>query len=639
MLKEPQGSDLTIMNTMYIYPRRDQQTGKYSKPVLEMVYKDNRTGQKKLAEIENPDYEFYITNDNVNVEYNQLFIPKDQIHKVNCKYGELEKTIAELTGNLEFFYDNLKNKNGRANKFLHTHPKVFMSDTNIEDHYRFRFSNLYQNNIIPVTKSYFDIEADTINMRGDFPELGECPINAVSIIFEHINKTYTFLLRNPDNPLIQQFENSINSNLFVELKDFIRDAVGGAEKEIKFGLDKMEYEFIFYDEEIRLIQDLFILINQIQPDFVLAWNMAFDIPYIIERLKNLGYNPAEIMTHPDFKYKQAEYFVDERMRDLFAERGDFAYISSYSIFIDQLIQFASRRKSQSAFKSFRLDDIGESIVNVKKLNFKHITTDIAQLPYLDYKTFVFYNIMDTIVQKCIENKTADIDYIFGKCIINNTRYHKGHRQTVYLTNRGTKEFFNDGFVIGNNNNRGNEKPPKFPGALVGDPSRISDYAKIRLHGIPINVFDNLDDYDYKSLYPSIMREFNIAPHTQIGRVEINNPVHDKENRFNYEHYNRGGSFIDDLQTQSYLEFCTRWFHLGDYLSIIKDIEEYFTKVRISMRPYRIYNTNGRIDLIQVINPELKSDAIEFINKDHLRSVIDFYIPSDFTNIKKELNIC
>ncbi|MCK9199460.1 MAG: hypothetical protein M0P49_07650, partial [Bacilli bacterium] len=82
------------MNTMYIYPKRDEKTGKYSKPVLEVVYKDNRTGKKKLAEIENPDYEFYIANDDVNIEHNELFIGNDQVRKVICKYGELEKTIA-----------------------------------------------------------------------------------------------------------------------------------------------------------------------------------------------------------------------------------------------------------------------------------------------------------------------------------------------------------------------------------------------------------------------------------------------------------------------------------------------------------------------------------------------------------------
>jgi DNA polymerase elongation subunit (family B) len=314
-----------------------------------------------------------------------------------------------------------------------------------------------------------------------------------------------------------------------------------------------------------------------QPDFVLAWNMGFDIPYIIERIKILGYDPADVMCHPDFKYKVAKYYIDERNYNEFAERGDYAIISSYSVFLDQMIHFASRRKGQAQFTSFGLDFIGEAVAKVHKLDYSHITTNIAELPYKDYKTFVFYNIMDTIVQKSIEKKTGDINYIFGKCVNNNTRYQKGHRQTVYLANRGAKEFLKEGFIIGNNANKRNQKPDtKFPGAFVGDPGQVSDYAKIKIHDIPIDVFDNLDDFDYASLYPSILREFNMAPNTQVGMVTIKESVNDNENKFNSEKYSRSGAFMEDLQSGVYLEFCHRWLNMGNYLELYKDIIEFFT---------------------------------------------------------------
>lgn len=58
-------------------------------------------------------------------------------------------------------------------------------------------------------------------MKGDFPELGECPINAVSYIYE--NKIRSFLLRNDKNKLIDEFENELKSDhkkLFKELNEF-----------------------------------------------------------------------------------------------------------------------------------------------------------------------------------------------------------------------------------------------------------------------------------------------------------------------------------------------------------------------------------------------------------------------------------
>ena len=147
---------------------------------------------------------------------------------------------------------------------------------------------------------------------------------------------------------------------------------------------------------------------------------------------------------------------------------------------------------------YSLDSIGEYIAKVKKLDYKHITENIAELPYKDYKTFVFYNIMDTVVQYCIEANTDDIGFIFGKALMNNTRYQKIHRQTVYLKNRGIQEFYNDGFIMGNNVNTFNPKPDeKFPGAFVANPVKVNKNAasRLKIFGRAIDVFPNLDDFD------------------------------------------------------------------------------------------------------------------------------------------------
>ena len=198
---------------------------------------------------------------------------------------------------------------------------------------------------------------------------------------------------------------------------------------------------------------LFHLINATKPDFVLALNMAFDIPYIIERLKILGVDPASVLCHPDFEIKECYYYIDTRNDSDLAERGDYAKISSYSVYLDQMIHFASRRKGQSAFKRFNLDTIGQTVAKVKKLDYSHITKNIAELPWKDYKIFIMYNIVDTIVQKCIEVKTDDIGYVFGKASINCIRYEKCHRNTLYLKDRGTIEFYQDNdMIIGNNVN-------------------------------------------------------------------------------------------------------------------------------------------------------------------------------------------
>lgn len=578
------GDNITLLNTIYIRPRFHEDTNKWDKGSMTIVYRDNNTGEKKQVTIDNPPYTFYMAKPDKRVNHNRLFIPKEDTDEITVPFIDLEKTIAELTGNENFYYENIRNRTRRENKQLHTNYDIFNSDMDIEDHYRYLFSQQFANEICSITKSFFDIEVDGINMKGDFPELGECPVNAISFVLENENKVYSFLLRSKGNPQIKEFEEQVRSGvIYQEINDFIVDAVGGWKQAVRFGVDKLEYNFAFYDEadELRMIQDLFLTVNHYKPDFLLAWNMSFDIPYLIQRIINLGGSPEEIICHPDFKHKYVQYYIDERHKNEFAERTDFATIMSYTIFLDQMIHFASRRKGQAAFTAFNLDYIGEKVAKVKKLDYKDITTNIVELPYKAYKTFVFYNIMDTIVQKCIERKTGDLEYLFGKCRMNNTRYSKAHRQTIYLVNRGCTEFkANDDFIIGNNTNKNNHKEEKFSGAFVGDPTKLTDYSKKKIFNHVINILDNLIDLDYASLYPSLLREFNMAPNTQIGMIQIFEKIWNGENRSNDTSYSRGGEFIENLHSHNWIAFCNRWMHLANFKEAYHDVAEYFNTIAV-----------------------------------------------------------
>lgn len=630
----PVGSNLTLLNVVYHKPYFDESAksgqGKWMNGSIEIVFYDNDTGEKKVYQEEDPLFTFFKCKPEFSKPYTRLFIAKEEATPVECRYKDVVKQIAIETGNMNFYSENMSAQNKRANNVLHNHPDIFLSDMHIEDYYKLWFSDCYQNDIIPVSKCFFDIEADTINMIGDFPEMGECPINAVTLVFKKNNKVLTLLLRDPENPLIDEFERQVQTGeVFPELKEFIKDAVGGQKKLEAYELDKYEYDIIFYDsdKEINLILDIFSSINYYKPDFAEAWNAAFDLPYIIARIQKLGYDPTEIMCHPDFFRKEAYYYIDEMRKSEFAERGDYACISSYTVFLDQMIHFASRRKGRGTFNSFGLDYIGNKVTGVRKLDYKEITTNISELPRKNYKVFAFYNIFDTIVQNCIESKTQDLEYIFGKCNVNNTRYNKCHRQTVYLTNRGAKEFLEQGFIIGNNANRNTSAPlTKFPGAFVADPTKTNDYSKKKIDGHPVNLYDNLDDFDYKSLYPSIIREFNIAANTQVGMLQIPEKVHCKENRLNDSQWSRAGSFMEDMQSNVWLEFAHRWFGLANYAELYSDIEEFFLNIRMPYNCLRKYDIDGLINPIEVYNndnilpyiiPEKNNDLINPIQEFHI----------------------
>ena len=645
----PKGSDITILNATYHRRQQNQDTGKWDPDFMVVSYKDNANNTKGHEIIYEPTYRFYKAKDDVLIKHNMFYIEKNKVEPIECKYTDLAKTIAEITGNLDFFYENKKSGNYRANKALHTIPNIFSSDANIEDHYRARFAQEYTNEVVKVTKGYFDIEADTKRMEGDFPEMGECPINAVSYIDDKTNTVNVFLLRDieGDNPLIEEFETNNFSDqykanmLFRELQDFITDNVGGKEQAKKYGVDNLNFEFMFFNDEIQLLITLFQVINKNCPDFMLAWNMAFDIPYIIERCYRLGIDPAIVLSAANYIEKYATYYIDEQHKNEYELRGDYYDIAADTVYIDQLVQFASRRKGQAAFPNFKLDTAADIITkgNVRKLNYSHITTNISELPYKDYKTFVFYNIMDTIAQKCIEVTVEDVDYIFATCVTNDTRYSKGHRQTVYLTNRARKFFYDMGYILGNNCNTGEKTP--FPGAMVGDPTHNSDYAKKRSSfGEIFNIVDNSDDFDFKALYPSIDREHNLAPNTIIGKILIDNKVHKYENPYHNEDYDRGGQFIEDLVTGNSLEFGKRWFNFAGFREMLEDIDEYY-QMNIPIINNRVYDDRG-FYVPFTIRPNAQDEMMRpfgYLEDDEMIKPFQTYDDTKISYISNILNKC
>ena len=611
------GANLTLVNTVYIKPKK-MEDGKYTNDVLYIIYRDMETNEKKVETIIKPQYTYYIAKKGVNIPHNMMYIPMDMVEPVTCRYNGLLKSIAKETNNYEWFKDNNNNGNFKENIKLHNIPSVFMSDTNIEDYYRFLFDITYTNEPYYPTKLYFDIETDIIDMKGDFPMPGECPVNAITLIDETGKNVYVLLLENYNNPLIEEFKQ--RKSVAKELKDFVKSRVGGWKREKLFGLDEFEYKIAFFDEEINLIKACFDLINTIKPDFALAWNIAFDLPYLIERIKVLGYSPESIICHPDFPVKICDYYIDHRASK-FEERGDGAEIASYTVYVDQLIAFASRRKGQRAVSSYKLDYIGNVYAGVRKLDYSHITRDIAKLPYLDYKTFVFYNCMDTIVQYCIEKEVADIDFIFNKSLTNNTRYSKVHRQTTYLVNRGKRFFYDKGYIFGNNINKNNEKE-SFAGAFVADPTLVSDKPKIKINSIAINILKNGVDFDYTALYPSIIEQSNMSPATMYGKILFDNILDPKENRYNNPYFDRSVWFMEDLLSNNTIDFCSRYLGMPDYEKMYDLIIEFFTMIKNPRRAFRYTDTlkGNRIMMHSVDNSKPKQ-MYHLIDKNEKRNMI------------------
>ena len=611
----PLGSDLVILDATYHFPNKQQVESYngvktvYTPDTMTIVYKDNTTGKKGIEVIEKPNYVFYMLKNNIPTpKYDMFFTDMKNLDEIKCKYRDVNKAIAEkldqyegTTKYTDLYKKNVRDGNYKANMDFQKSRRVFGSDIPINDFYRMRFAEQYKNTETPVSRAYLDIEVDVKLSPTDFPTNGNCPINAISY-FEHDTKRlFTFLLNQKDvNPKSNEFCTTVNNREFnEEFKGFLNETLG-SEKVKDFKLENIQTKVLVYDDELTLLKDLFGYINYTKPDFLMVWNMSFDIPFIINRILALGGNPKEIMCIHDISplYENCNYIVDSDHED-FSTKGDYADITSYTVYLDQLIQFASRRRGGAQYRSYSLDYIGNEMAGVQKLHYENIAANVMELPYNDYRTFVKYNMMDVLVQYCIEFKADDILYVFDKALLNCTEYKKVHRQTIYLSNRATIMFKNFGnYVLGNNLNKFKPKPTvKYEGAYVADPCKFGDKYKDKVNGVPIMRASNAIDFDFTRLYPSITQEYNMAPNTEIGYIKIPNKIYEAENATHNEKYTRSGQFIEDMTSECDIEFAHRWFNLASFKEAYADIIEYFNTeespfyrlVNDDLLPKQVYN--------------------------------------------------
>ena len=587
----PAGSDITVMNVYY--NRYD-----YSKKLedyVTIVFKDNVTKQKHIRVIKSPKYTYYLAKPEIQIDHNMHFIDMNLVDPVTCNYRDILYSIAEKTGNMDIYMDNIKNGNSRVNSLLYMHPRVFGADMDILNYIRMEFASTYTNTPNPVSIAFFDIETDIINaLDFDAIEPGSCPVNAISLYNKSTNTVYSFILRNPANPQIKELEDNMKKDFpkyRQKVLDFITKNINhdtNEDKMAKYGLSNLNLQVGFFDTEEEELVTFFGILKNLNPDFAVAYNIAFDLPYLIKRLEVLGLEPVKVIGNDDFPVHFCYYYIDEMNANEPQEKKDFYAISSYVTYLDQMVIYASRRKGQAAIQSYSLDSVGGLECNVRKLDYHNITGQFAKFAYLAFETFWLYNINDTIVQACIDAQTEDITYMFNSAIEMNTAYQKIFRQTVYEYNKAY-EFYKDheGVIIGNNINKFGKKPEeKFPGAFVARPEKINDKNKADANNIKIWKYYNANDFDYKRLYPSLLQEFNMAPHTQIGKVIIKDPPYKDPDEVRLD---PGASFCENLTSYNFIEFCHRWLNLANAEQLTQDINEYFTKYRTPIYKLGKYN--------------------------------------------------
>lgn len=311
--------------------------------------------------------------------------------------------------------------------------------------------------------AYFDIE---VASPDEFPKPEEAkhPINLMTVKFSKTGESYTFGL--------QDYTGSIVKN------------------------------YCYCATEEILIENFIAFVRKKKPDVITGWNVnfvfqitdGFDIPYLLNRCKNLNIDPSGL---------SPINIVEQR------KNGNW-HIAGVSI-LDYLSLYKKFEQENQEFYS--LQYIATKVVGEGKLQFEGTINTLWQT---DWNTFVDYNYQDVLLVEKIEEKLKYLQLVLTFGYESLIPFEKCFSSMSLLQGLILKQLHSMNKVLPD---KGENEHIEFPGAYV-----------LATKG----VYDNVISFDVESLYPSMIRALNISPETKIEKHKYKIVNNNNEEFFVYE---------------------------------------------------------------------------------------------------------
>ncbi len=270
------------------------------------------------------------------------------------------------------------------------------------------------------------------------------------------------------------------------------------EREVPMVVDGVNILRIFCDDEYDLLKSFVEMVDELDPDAILAWGMGFyDLPTLYRRLESHGIgannlSPSSMgtdqyMMHPRYKghqYRWTEQPVKGRI----------------IISLDRLFERIYRDSKSTNLPSLKLDIVGQKLFKMGKTEFK---PDFYSAGSIVSDDGLFYNIRDVKLMVIIER---DYNLIEGqqnlqqlaKCCFKSTFYGSSYARVYFMRKAGFKQ--KTGWE-----SAGAQDDWDLTGAIVLDPEEIGT----------VGLHKNTVILDFAGLYPSMMVAYNASWETKV----------------------------------------------------------------------------------------------------------------------------
>ena len=240
------------------------------------------------------------------------------------------------------------------------------------------------------------------------------------------------------------------------------------------------FKYICFDDEYNM---MYTFINKFLPNFSLAigWNfMGFDWKYIFNRCKRLGIDVS--LASPSRKLQGND--------NIPLHIGMIDYMEIYKRW-DRTVQI---KESNS------LDFVSNAVLGTTKLKYNGTLQELYEQ---DYDKYVLYNAIDAALVCLIHKKLKTINSVLSVSCLCNLSIYKASSAVNLTEALLWKGYYERNMVIADKK----VETPRgaYEGAYVKEPET--------------GMFRAVTCFDYASLYPSIMRQFNVSPESFITKTQ------------------------------------------------------------------------------------------------------------------------
>lgn len=241
--------------------------------------------------------------------------------------------------------------------------------------------------------------------------------------------------------------------------------------------EEVEFNYLYFKSEYDMLVSFFYKAIQRMP-LLTGWNfIGYDWTYLINRCKRLNIDPsAASPTHKMI--------------------GD-AQLPAHRLVVDYLDVYKKWDRVIDIKENNTLDFVAKAALGIPKVKYNGTLQDLYEN---DFESYIFYNAVDTKLVEMIDRALNTLQTFLTLGNITRVEANRAYSPIWMAEGAMAREFQRRGRVFPKTDNA-KKKREAYEGAFVVDPKT--------------GLYEWVVSFDFASLYPSIMRQWNISPESYL----------------------------------------------------------------------------------------------------------------------------